>query len=311
MWGSEYISFIGRMASGSLRRGEQSGCVGDEEMSTTQEDERYWAVVRFKYPETVYEHMVAAITSGAVHCDILFCCAHEDGLGKGVFTIGDCEDGAEAEPLEGADGKGGADGGDCGGEWVASEASLAKRVAEVARSEQKKGVAIGQGASQRQADADGRRFAFTAYMKQPFSIYFTDRDSMNNDKYKNLYVTLTSEEYRACTSYLGNWVERALPYNYSDTMFGIPAVHPGSDVAASIFEDVDGSDPNRLRTVYCSQAVVLVLRQCLNARGHNKDLVKILHGLNSRLVSPEVLYKNMFDNAHVISNSALFSGIVS
>jgi hypothetical protein len=63
-------------------------------------------------------------------------------------------------------------------------------------------------------------------------------------------------------------------------------------ILASIFdvmaEDLHDTDhPERIKKVFCSQSVVLMLRNALDPNGKNSGLLQSLQRVNSRLVSPK------------------------
>lgn len=180
-------------------------------------------VLRSLYPRTVYEQFVGTITNGAVHSDSMLCTQcdldHAGGMLNSVFSIGGDEDDDE----------------DDGGDWVSSKASAAARESKAKAVQmtnlQKKNpprAAVG--------GCDGRRFVFTAYMYQPFSMNIVSRAEMEDPNYRNVYLRLTEEEFQKCSSYFQTWVSKALPYNYSDTLIGIPTVSPDGEVSKTIFQ---------------------------------------------------------------------------
>lgn len=155
--------------------------------------------------------------------------------------------------------------------------------------------------------SESKRFKYTAYMKTPFSMYIMSEDEKTSELYDNLQIRITDEEYHACVQYLDRWVESATPYNYSDTLFLIPSLANTGAFGNAMVHDVDGSLPTNLRTVFCSQAAVLVLRHCLSATGNNQHLVKAMWELNSRLTTPELLYETTLVYAKSISNEKLWA----
>lgn len=75
-------------------------------------------------------------------------------------------------------------------------------------------------------------------------------------------------------------------------------------------QDVDGTRPDNIRTVFCSQAAVLCLRECCDPDGENGELVKKLQQMNSRLVNPEALHQLVMEHGHVVTNEKLFAGLL-
>ena len=155
--------------------------------------------------------------------------------------------------------------------------------------------------------SDSGQYAYTAFMNMPFHMHKISDGEKFSDLYKNLQIDITEDEFQKCTDYLSVWVNGKLRYNYSDTFVGIPTVGGDGTNGNIIMPDVDGARPETLRTVYCSQAATLVMRECLDPKGDNKSLVESLKQLNSRTTSPHGLYMAMVDHSHMASNMALFT----
>jgi hypothetical protein len=54
-----------------------------------------------------------------------------------------------------------------------------------------------------------------------------------------------------------------------------------------LVEDRDALHPEKISKVFCSQSVVLMLRNALDPEGQHSGLLATLNNLNSRLVSPK------------------------
>lgn len=91
-------------------------------------------------------------------------------------------------------------------------------------------------------------------------------------------------------------------------MLLIPLVPHNSETMDVIVPDVEaGADPAKLSSVFCSQAAVLMCRECLSAGpGSPGVFAKSLSGINSRLVSPADLYDLFCPHSTQISNADLF-----
>ena len=70
--------------------------------------------------------------------------------------------------------------------------------------------------------------------------------------------------------------------------------------------DFDNQSTN-VPKVFCSQSVVLMLRYALDAYGKNLGLLKTLHEINSRLVSPKQVCNilQMHGRARIMTNEEL------
>ena len=70
---------------------------------------------------------------------------------------------------------------------------------------------------------------------------------------------------------------------------------PGKKFMSAFFnalaEDEDNAlQPEKIKKVFCSQSVVLMLRYALDAQGQHATLLENLSNLNSRLVSPRQVH---------------------
>lgn len=82
-----------------------------------------------------------------------------------------------------------------------------------------------------------------------------------------------------------------------------------SDFLKAMVTDVDGSDSSSCSKIFCSQSVVLMLRECLDEEaGAHKELVQRLKRMNSRLVSPRMVFNHLSVHplTRVISNEELW-----
>lgn len=140
---------------------------------------------------------------------------------------------------------------------------------------------------------DNKRFYYTAYMNERFSMLMIPDHEMGSDQFDNMRVNISREEMGKCSNYLSTLVNNKVRYNYTDAMMIMPSVE-GSlcpvkmSTVSSIFPDVDGSDPNNIKKVYCSQAAVLLIRECLQESC--EGMIQDLNQLNSRFVSPHTLH---------------------
>lgn len=81
--------------------------------------------------------------------------------------------------------------------------------------------------------------------------------------------------------------EAKVPYNMADLLLCCMPTF----AANHFLKDVDKwKMPSK---VFCSQAMVLMLKQCIFSGRENAALVKDLQGMNSRAVSPNELFKKL------------------
>ena len=117
-----------------------------------------------------------------------------------------------------------------------------------------------------------------------FTSYMFERFSVNRvlvyppETHVCLSVPVSDEEHSAACEMLGRLVDRQIPYNYSDVFRMVfPSPLPLGDVAC----EAD------IQTLFCSQAITLVLRMCLDP---SHRLAPVLAKLNSRTTTPSMLY---------------------
>jgi hypothetical protein len=66
-------------------------------------------------------------------------------------------------------------------------------------------------------------------------------------------------------------------------------------ISSSLFnimvEDEDAFHPEKISKVFCSQSVVLMLRNALDPGGNHAPLLAMMNSLNSRLASPKQVHE--------------------
>ncbi len=79
-----------------------------------------------------------------------------------------------------------------------------------------------------------------------------------------------------------------------------------SSILNTLVEDTDAQHPEKIKKVFCSQSVVLMLRYALDPLGQHSALLMSLNALNSRLVSPRQVHLLLRDYGAVpLSNEEL------
>lgn len=142
------------------------------------------------------------------------------------------------------------------------------------------------------------KFCYSSYMNQKFEMLIMKRD-MVYDQYMmdDLAIEVTSEECKRCSEFLSKLVDHA-SYNWVDALLLMPLApkkdgEKGSSSSSSTLLDIfaedvaQGTDPSKIKKIFCSQSVVLMLRYALDPNGKHAELVRALDSINSRLVSPK------------------------
>jgi len=122
------------------------------------------------------------------------------------------------------------------------------------------------------------RLAYTSYMFETFSV--NPVQGYSTDTHVCLNLQVTQEEHDAVREMLARFVHKGIQYNYNDVF---RCMLPGP----TAFDAADVQHEHEVKTLYCSQAVLLVLRSCLDP---SKDLVSKLATMNSRFTTPNMLY---------------------
>lgn len=150
-----------------------------------------------------------------------------------------------------------------------------------------------------------RRVCFSAYMNEKFSMTLMPKSMVHNKCYENYSVDMREDDFSRCSQYLAGMVDRT-PYNYSDAMLLLPSLPTNSSFTETMVQDVqEGVESRDLTSVYCSQAAVLMCRECVRSTPELQPLVSKLRTLNSRLTSPSQLLDIFQHHSRKIPNSEL------
>ncbi len=135
--------------------------------------------------------------------------------------------------------------------------------------------------------APGRHgIMFTSYMFEQFSINkFTGYSPVSHSCLK---LEITEDELNNVQKMLVGFVEKKIPYNYADVFQFMFTTNPEA------VEDCES--PENVQSLFCSQAMTIVLKHCLI---ENENLVAELKKLNSRLTTPNTLYNTLLPFAQV------------
>lgn len=129
-------------------------------------------------------------------------------------------------------------------------------------------------------------YMYTSYMFETF----TQNEILEHDSaiYTLLRIDLCDEEHNGIIDMLSRLTDRVIPYNYSDLPWC---------VVPSITELKDVHNEEEITALFCSQAIILVLR--LNI-ATDRPLYQTLMDLNSRTTSPTVLFEKLKPYGEII-----------
>jgi hypothetical protein len=142
---------------------------------------------------------------------------------------------------------------------------------------------------------------FTSYVGETFSMSINTKKSYDNNRNVALAIPYSKEEFGLLTTYLFQLYSNNVPYNYSDILLDTLPCR----LREVVVDDVSSEDPAQLSTVYCSQAVVLALRNSLHAE---RNVLETLRGVNSRVTIPLQLYHLLRPFSHHVDCTALRKG---
>lgn len=122
------------------------------------------------------------------------------------------------------------------------------------------------------------KLSYTSYMFETFSV--NPVQGYSPETHACLSLQVSQEEHDAAKEMLLRLVKKNIQYNYNDVF---RCMLPGP----TAFDGKDVEHEDDLNTLYCSQAVLLVLRSCLEP---SKDVTSTLAAMNSRFTTPNMLY---------------------
>lgn len=144
---------------------------------------------------------------------------------------------------------------------------------------------------------------YTAFMGETFSVSMLTDQLIECDGFVDMGLEVTGDELHALQTYVMRLVHRAVPYNYKDLALAAGMVKSRA-VLDVMFPDVEDTSADKVQSVYCSQAIVLALRSCLNKKNH-PALCKELEMMNSRAVSPKELQKKLEPFCRLVDKRSL------
>jgi hypothetical protein len=135
---------------------------------------------------------------------------------------------------------------------------------------------------------------YSAYLGKKFSCSFLDSSKINDDTYDFIYIPATSDEETCIRLTLDACVQSKVPYNTSDMlMTQVPFRNP---VNYGLFD---------CGSLYCAQAVVVILRACLVAPS---EMSNAMNELNSRTITPSALFDVLIKHGCLVSSRTVLRG---
>ena len=122
-----------------------------------------------------------------------------------------------------------------------------------------------------------RHTAYTAFMEEPFARIEQRDFAYGDDTHDFLSLSVSPDELHRIRTACEACVQSKIPYNTTDMIFSqLPLRSPTE------------RDLYHCKALFCSQAMVLMLRSCLD---HDHELQGPLATVNSRTVSPSRLHE--------------------
>ena len=140
---------------------------------------------------------------------------------------------------------------------------------------------------------------YDAYTKQRFKPeQFLSATDAADETYPNFAIEITELEANRIEIFLERLV--GIPYNDTD----IPYILLGQNLITQWFrKDTNMRNASDIQKVFCSQVVILAIRICIT----NPDILNCINGLNSRLSSPNSLFKALKNVSRRVSGSSLLT----
>ena len=130
------------------------------------------------------------------------------------------------------------------------------------------------------------QYMYTSYMFETFTQ--NNIEAHDPQVYTLLRIDLSEEEHSGTVDMLLRLTDRSIPYNYSDLPW---CVVPSITALKDVYNEEE------ITALFCSQAIILVLR--LNVAS-NKSIYQALMDLNSRTTSPTVLFEKLKPYGEII-----------
>jgi hypothetical protein len=139
--------------------------------------------------------------------------------------------------------------------------------------------------------------SFTAFVDCALAMYVTPMSSLMDATVLNLSFPISQTVATRLGDCCLQWHTSKIPYNWYDSRFLMPFLNAH---LLDVVSDVHG-DPTQL---FCSQMVVVLMRQCMDAT-EDGELIDRLYLLNSRLTSPRTLLRILGTCGNPMTSTAL------
>ena len=134
--------------------------------------------------------------------------------------------------------------------------------------------------------------AYSAYMGEGFGRVFQREFCFSNNTHDFLFIDVSPDELTRISKTCEGCVVSKKPYNTKDMVLSVlPMRRPREK---NIFE---------AESLFCSQAMILILRSCLN---QEHPLQNILWTTHSRTTTPSQLYTLLKSNCHPVESGLPF-----
>lgn len=120
------------------------------------------------------------------------------------------------------------------------------------------------------------KFMFTSYMFERFSVNRLQPYARETHECRRLELSET--EHKTMQDVLVRFVDKQLPYNYTDVF---------SYMFRSLSSEQDVANEESVKSLFCSQAMLLALRYSLV---ENNALLEQINKTNSRMTTPNDLF---------------------
>jgi hypothetical protein len=124
---------------------------------------------------------------------------------------------------------------------------------------------------------------YTIFIHECYSASISLIRNYNSVDNVALYINIKDDEYENVINYVNKLCESEIPYNYMDTA----CLLLPTSLMRIMEDDIDSSNVANITSLFCSQSVIVVLKNCLN----NDNLLQgTIQNVNSRLTTPQMLY---------------------
>lgn len=137
------------------------------------------------------------------------------------------------------------------------------------------------------------QLCFSAFMGEGFAMTTITEGSAEAKEWIYTAMPVTQAEAERMLGYMMGMVASKVQYNYADLGVAAGLCGHGS-FEETMFPDVRPEGPKDLDRVFCSQAMIIVMRSCLGQELDGSPSARareIVDRMNSRTVAPSALYR--------------------